>query len=405
MKIDCIETYRTAIQPNVCIVRLTDSDGAQGLGETFYASTAVETYLHDVVAPALLSMDNVTPEGLRRDLSPYVGYQGSGVEMRAISAVDIAVWDLLARRAGLPLRELLGGPVRDSIPVYNTCAGSQYINAESRQASANWGVLGEAPQGDMEDLWAFLHTPGRLAKELAGAGFRGMKIWPFDLAAEASGGTAAADLRAGLHVLDEIRNAVGDGIDVYLELHALWTASGARRLLASIEQYDVRWVEDPIRPDFVGAYASLRANSTVRIAAGETLAGARGYKPLLDSDSLDVALVDLGWTGGLTEARRISDLAEIHGVAVAPHDCAGPVSLTAGVHWVTSAPTGIVQEMSRAFYAGWYAHIVDELPPISDGEIRPLDKPGLGLDLSREFLTASTTSVRTSGARSTPTAT
>jgi len=399
MKVAKVETFRTARQRNLLIVRLTSEDGFQGLGETFYGASAVETHIHDVVAPVLLELPDVNPSVGEAALVSYVGYGGSGVETRARSAVDIALWDLLARRAGLPLRDVLGGPVRDSVPVYNTCAGNKYVSEQSRQASSNWGLppAGADEPGRMEDLWSFLNRPGDLAQELLDNGIRGMKVWPFDLAAEESGGSARADLSRGLRILEEIRDRVGSRIDLYIELHALWGFAGARRLMRELERFDPVWVEDPIRPDRVQELIRLADDTEVRIATGETLAGRRSYAPLLDAGAIDVAIVDLGWTGGISEARRIADAAGAHGIDVAPHDCTGPISLSAALHWVTASGNGIVQEISRAFYYGWYRDVVDDLPELVDGSMAPLGGSGLGMVLSDRFTSAADTTARVSG--------
>lgn len=113
MKIVALETLRPAIQPNLLLLRLHADDGRAGLGEAFFGAAAVEAYLHDTAAPVLLGAANPTPEGVARLLAPYVGYQGGGVETRGNGAVDLALWDLLGRRAGLPVADLLGGAVRD----------------------------------------------------------------------------------------------------------------------------------------------------------------------------------------------------------------------------------------------------------------------------------------------------
>lgn len=388
MKIEAIETLVSPIQPNVTIVRLHDDEGRTGLGETFYGAGSVEAHVHDVSAPVLLRLSDASPEAAAAALPGYVGYQGSGTETRAGSAIDIALWDLLAQRVGLPLRELLGGPTRRSIPVYNTCAGNGYVRTESRQSTSNWGLAADGADQHFEDLDAFLHRPGQLARELIAAGFGGMKIWPFDPAAEASGGDPSTDLKPGLDVLEAIRSEVGDDIDIYLELHSLWTLAGAARLLRHLEPYQLSWVEDPLRPDRAHALARLGQLTHMPIAAGESLAGARSYQPLLESGSIDVAIVDLGWCGGLTEARKIAALAALYDVLVAPHDCTGPISLAAAIHWVTSVPNGLIQEMSRAFYHGWYTEIVEELPPLVQGRISPLDAPGLGIRLRPEFMSS-----------------
>lgn len=410
-----IETFRTSVQPNITIVAVHSADGEIGLGETFYGAGSVEAYVHDVAAPLLARGATTSPAAVAHSLVGYVGYSGSGAETRANSAIDIALWDLLARRAGLPLRKVLGGPLRESIPVYNTCAGNSYVSTPSMVGSANWGVdasrgratparasgtghAGVAPVGEPhEDLWAFLNEPGRLARELVDSGYGGMKVWPFDLAAEQSRGDQTADLRDGLRVLDKIREAVGDDIDIYVELHSLWGLRGAARLLRELERYGVVWAEDPIRPDRIQALSSLAAETSVPIAGGENLgAGSNAYKTLFDARALDVAIIDLGWSGGFTAGMKTAALADHYGIPVAAHDCTGPISLAAAVHFVTAIDNAFVQEVTRAFYHGWYTQIAEGLPVIEGGRISPAAAPGHGIRLTEEFLASpATTCLRT----------
>lgn len=380
MKITAVETLRPAFQPNVLLLRLHTSDGLVGLGESFYGAGAVEAYLHESVAPVLVGLADAAPERVATLLTPYVGYQGGGVETRAKGAVDLALWDLLGKRTGRPVAELLGGPVRDDVAVYNTCAGPGYVSTSSRQESANWG----RGQGDrFEDLEAFLTRPGALARELLDEGLRGMKVWPFDQAAERSGGTdiAAADLDQGVRVVAEIREVVGLEMDLMVELHALWSRRAAEKICAALTPYRPFWVEDPVRADNVDALARLAADVAVPIATGETCTGRRGFLPLLREGAVNVVTVDVQWTGGLTEARKVATLADAFGVPVAPHDCTGPVSLAACLHLVMSQPNGLVQETVRAFLRTWYGEVATGLPPVTDGRIRLSDAPGLGVEL------------------------
>jgi L-alanine-DL-glutamate epimerase-like enolase superfamily enzyme len=178
------------------------------------------------------------------------------------------------------LRELLGGPVVESIEIYNTCAGNDYVRSNAQQSSNNWGLPIADKADRYDDLWRFLHEPARLARDLADEGYRGMKVWPFDLAAEASGGDHRADLKFGLGVLDSIRDEVGDSMDLYVELHSLWQPRGAERILRALEPYGLAWAEDPIRADRYEALASLREGTSVPIALGENVgAGYNSYKP------------------------------------------------------------------------------------------------------------------------------
>lgn len=391
-RITALETIRTPLQPNLTLVLLHDDAGQTGLGETFYGSTSVEAYIHDVAAPLLAEHQGPTsPARISRLLSGYVGYSGSGTEIRGNSAIDIALWDLLAKRASMPLRQLLGGPTRDSMPTYNTCAGNDYVNAQSRQSSSNWGI-GSGSGKRYEDLEAFLTRPGELAQDLLDEGFTGMKVWPFDLAAEASGGDHRTTLDFGLRVLDEIRSSVGDSMDLYVELHSLWTLGGAERLVNALARFDLAWVEDPLRADHAHALHSLKQATGIPIAVGESIGGGLSpYRTLLESHSIDVAIVDLGWSGGITPGLKTAAIAEQYGIPIAPHDCTGPVSLAVATHFVTAIPNGYVQEVARAFYHGWYQKIAQGLPQIADGSITPADFPGHGVVLHEEFLSASST--------------
>jgi L-alanine-DL-glutamate epimerase-like enolase superfamily enzyme len=379
-----VETLRPAEHPNLLLVRLVAEDGSWGLGDAFFGAGAVEAYVHDTAAPLLLAAADPVPERAALLLRGHVGAWGSGVETRGNGAIDVALWDLLARRAGLPLANLLGGPVRREIDVYNTCAGSRYVRDATGQAVSNWGLAGQA---SYEDLDAFLNRPRELARELRAEGLRAMKVWPFDIAAEATHGMRLdrAAVRKGLGILDAIRSEVGAEMDLLVELHGLWNLPSAVRLLRELERFEPFWVEDPLRADDALAYGHLRERVAVPIATGEALTGRRQFRALLEQGALDVAIVDLGWTGGLTEARKVAALADAYSVPVAPHDCTGPISFAACVHFVAAQPNGLIQESVRAFHRTWYREIADGIPEIAGGVVRVPDAPGLGVQVSERL--------------------
>lgn len=186
MKITAIETIRVEEFPNLLWVHVHTDEGLIGLGETFYGPGAAETHIHDTIAPYLLGQDPLLIDRHQAHLVGYVGFVGSSAEMRGRSAIDIALWDLWGQATNQPVHQLLGGAVRDEIRVYNTCAGYRYIQYEPIQGTANFGFDKDA--GIYEDLDAFLHRADELAHSLLEMGITGMKIWPFDYAAEASQG-------------------------------------------------------------------------------------------------------------------------------------------------------------------------------------------------------------------------
>jgi galactonate dehydratase len=379
MKIVALETLRPHLQPNLLFVRLHTDAGLIGLGEAFFGARTVEAHLHETAAPLLLGMTDPTPERVALLLTGYLGYQGAGAETRGSGAAELAVWDLCAQAAGLPLVDLLGGAVRDAVEIYNTCAGPGYVSASNRQESGNWGVR----PGRYEDLHAFLHEPARLARELWDEGVRGMKVWPFDTAAERTMGTdiSPAELASGVAIMSAIRDEVGPEMRLMIEMHGLWNRPAAERIIAAVAPYHPYWVEDPLRGDAADALARLERPDTTWIATGETCVGRRGLLPLLDAGAIDVLTLDLQWTGGLTEARKMAALADTYGVPVAPHDCTGPVSLATSVHFVCSQPNGLIQETARAFLRTWYGELVTGLPHIDDGMASPGRDPGHGVRL------------------------
>lgn len=399
MKIERIDTVRHEEFPNLLYVQIHTDDGLVGLGETFYAVDAVQAHVHAVAAPLLLGEDPLRIAAHNRALQGYVGYTGSGAETRARSAIDIALWDIRARAAGMPLYDTLGGATRESILTYNTCAGSHYVRRNG-QSTQNWG-LGH-PEQRYEDLHRFLHDAGGLAEELLAEGLTGMKIWPFDSYAEASFGTSitSAELRRALAVIHDIRGAVGDRMNVMIELHALWNVPMARRIIAAVAEYQPYWIEDPVRADIdhgLAAVADEVAAANSMLAAGETVASLGSFLPLLTGNGpVDVATVDLTWCGGLSEAVSVAALASAGGRAIAPHDCTGPVSLTAATHLSISAPNALMQETVRAAVRGWYADIVTHLPPIEAGHIRPPAGEGLGTELQPDFLASKGADVQVS---------
>jgi L-alanine-DL-glutamate epimerase-like enolase superfamily enzyme len=384
-----LETVRLAEHPNILWVQLQDEDGLVGLGETYFMPEAVESYLHEVVAPLLIGRDPLAIDAIARDLVGYLGFRSSGIETRGNSAVDIALWDMFGKAMGQPIAQLLGGFTRETIRTYNTCAGPAYMRGTGGQRSANWGV-GETPHS-LDDLHGFLNRPGELARELLDEGISAMKIWPFDLAAEASQGQHidAESLRRALVPFEAIRAEVGDAMDIMVEFHSLWRLTPAIRIARALAPFDTYWHEDPIRMDSLSSLRRYAAASRAPVCASETLAGRAAFRDLLETDAVGVVMLDLSWCGGISEARKIAAMAEAWQLSVAPHDCTGPVTLCASTHLGLNAPNALIQESVRAYHRGWYREVVTALPPIEGGRIGVPKGPGLGLelmpDLDRRF--------------------
>ena len=399
MKITRLETVRVAEFPKIVWLRVHTDEGLVGLGETSYATEAVESYLHQYVAPKVLGRDPLAVESLARSVQDYLGYRSSGVETRALSALDIALWDLFGKACGRPVYQMLGGASRESVRTYNTCAGYRYARDTRGQVSANWGLDGKS-EGPYEDLDAFLHRADELAQSLLEQGITAMKIWPFDTYAEASDGwhISAPDLDKALEPFRRIRRAVGNKMDIMVEFHSLWRLPAAQRIARALAEFDTYWHEDPIRMDSLELLKQYAQHSKAPVCGSEILAGRWSFKDLLETGVAGIVMFDLGWCGGITEGRRIAALADAWQLPVAPHDCVGPVVFAASLHFSIWAPNALVQESVRAFYTGWYNELVTHVPQPVRGFLGKPPGPGLGCELLPEVWKRKDATVRVSPA-------
>jgi galactonate dehydratase len=394
MNITRIETLQTTTYPNLLWLQVHTDEGLVGLGETFYGPHAVAAHLHEVAAPYLVGKD---PREVARHvhaLGQGMPFRAMGVETRALSVVDVALWDLFGQSVGLPIYRCLGGPVRDRIRIYNTCAGYGYNIYKSHRPggtfSESWGI-GEH-EGPYEDLlkWQNEDRADMLARELLDMGITAMKIWPFDQFADLSNGQhiTLEQLEQGLRPFRQIRDAVGTRMEIAVELHSRWNLQSAIRIAHALEEIEPLWYEDPVRMDSPDVLAAFARSTRVPTTASETLAHRTAFRQMLQQDAIGIVMLDTGWVGGISEAHAIGKLAETYHRPFAPHDCTGPVTYTVGTHLCQALPNAMIQEGVRAYYAsgGWYQDVVTALPRVEHGFVSAPDAPGLGIQLRPDFI-------------------
>lgn len=399
MKIAEVKTIRLNEKPSIIWVEITTDAGITGLGETWFGASAVEADIHDRIVPLILGEDASNIEMLNRKMRPYVGFAGTGTEIRALSAIDVALWDIAGKAAGMPIHDLLGGACREQVKVYNTCAGPDYVSKTSDVRPGNFGLPGtDGESQTYEDLQGFLTCADELAAELLASGISSMKIWPFDFAEGAGDGMdiSVADLKKALAPFEKVRKAHGDKMDLKAELHGLWSLPAAKKICAALEPLDVDWVEDPIWMDRIQDLGELAAATRAPLAGGETLGGLGQIRELLDPGALSTLIVDVTWGGGITFAKKAAGMAESFAKPVAFHDCSGPVTLTCSTHLALNCPNVVEQEIARAFYHGWYHQMVDTPPPLENGFIQAPEGPGLGLALNKQVYLRDDATIRTS---------
>jgi galactonate dehydratase len=394
MRITRVETVRYSPQPNILWVRLHTDTGLVGLGETYYLPGAVEAVIHDMIVDFVVGQSPYDRERIWDNVFSWANFFGfAGAEMRALSAVDIALWDLLGQAHEQPIYRLLGGACRERMPVYNTC-----VNA-----------------GRYRDLDDSLERPAELAKHLLSQGVRAMKIFPWDqfapqLHGRVSMGPAgwsavgpsgayihARDVEKGLQSVRRVRDAVGSDMEILIEGHSRWDLNSAIRIARALEPYDVLWMEDMIKPDNAADLLRLSQETRVPHSVSERLITRYAFRNVLESGAARVVMPDLIWTGGITEGHKIAILADTYHLPIAPHDCTGLVTLFANLHLCGAHMNAMILETVRGFYdGGWYAQAYTDNIDIEAGQALIPQRPGLGTRLRESLLESGEVQTRTS---------
>ena len=284
--------------------------------------------------------------------------------------------------------KLLGGAVQPRVRIYNTCGGPGYgaqmqSGAEIARHPGWPGFGDEGEPGPLQDNWSSFHTAGDLAEELISEGITGMKVWPFDRYVHRNGGMyiSSADVESGMKPLREIRDRVGNRIEIMIEGHAFFQLPSALRLADALREIRPFWLEDVLRVDNVDTLADFRHRSGMPVAATEMLLGRSSVLSLLKAGAVDYVMVDPTWSGGISETRRIIDLAQAHNVPATMHDCTGPLTLFAGLHCAVASANVVLQETVRAHIRTFYDRLIDRPPVIEDGRLLAPTDPGLGTSL------------------------
>jgi galactonate dehydratase len=352
VRITRIETIQLREHPRLLWVHVHTDAGIVGLGETYYAPSVVAAAVHDYFGPLLIGRDPAAIElhweAMFR-MSDHAGF--GGAEMRAISALDMALWDVKGQALGVPVYELLGGAVRKRVPVYAT--GMPYDGA------------------------------AELARRLLDEGIRAIKGGPTIPLALASGGQylSPRDLDRALKPIREIRDAVGMEIEIANDAHAKWNLPIAIRIAQAMEPYEPMWQEDltpSLNPE---AMRRLQEATRTPVCVSERLLTRWQHRQFIENGSARIVMPDLIWTGGISETHKVAVLASAHQVPIAPHDATGPVNIFACAQICMSAPNVMMQEHVPSFYKGWYGEIVDPNLDIRDGYLHAPQRPGIGTRL------------------------
>ena len=341
------------------LVRIDTAEGLQGYGDTS-AGPQVNTEVMGF-RDMLVGEDPTDVERLHRRMvaGAYArtgaSHLESGHAVHAASAIETALWDLAGKAAGLPVYKLLGGKHHDRVRLYN-CVGGYETYLE------------------MEDIY----------KEM------GTTILKFDLTPTAVANVPGATMdqhltRKGLahlvSLMEEIRTHVDDDIEISVEART-GTVANSLRFLKAMEPFDLTWVEDLIGPTDVDAWATLTRSSTVPTLTGEGLHLRAEFLPYFEHQAARIMSPDFQVCGGLSEGKKICDIADLHQMMVCPHMAASAIGVVAAVHACAAIPNLLALE----FHAmpGWDRILAGYRPEIEDGFIEVPEGPGLGVELDED---------------------
>lgn len=360
------------IKYNWTLLKIETSSGIHGWGEAtnWPGSPLVEAACRHI-ADRIIGMDADRIDFIWTKLYRDMHWLGqAGPLLSAISAVDIALWDIKGKTLGVPVYQLLGGAYRDRIQLY----GNYWFTAAEHEPAAY----------------------AEQARKAVKAGFTALKLDPFahvnylygeDLADNNS--LTEAQKNRALAVVTAVAEAVGRDVPIAIETHAFLnqpTAIEMARRLAEID-FSCMWYEEPALPEFPAAIADIRRQIPLPVCVGERLHSRFMLRPILEQQAADVVMPDITRCGGITEMRKMATLAETFNVPIAPHNPNGPISTIASAHTMATVPNFFRQEFMIEDVA-WRDACLDHPLPIEDGHFVLPDRPGLGFDLNEDVLRA-----------------
>lgn len=355
MKIVEIELFK--VPPRWLFLKITTDDGITGWGEPVIEGKA------DTVAAAvkelgayIIGRDPRHVEDIWYSLYKGGFYRGGPILMSAIAGIDQALWDIKGKALGVPVYELLGGPVRDRMKMYSWVGGDKPANvvaaAKARIAEGYHAIKMNACS-EME----IIDSPRKIK-----------------------------DIASGIQA---VRDAVGDDIGIGIDFHGRVHKGMAKLMMEALDPIRPMFYEEPVLSEYPEAYAILARYTSIPIATGERLYDRWSFKQFFEASSVDIIQPDLSHAGGITETKKIASMAEAYDIALAPHCPLGPISLAAALNIDFNCINAAIQESSIGIHYNQGMDLLDylvnpEIFDIKDGYIDRWENPGLGIEINEE---------------------
>lgn len=348
------------VPPRWLLLQIETADGTVGWGEPVVEGRAhtVRAAVEELMNTYLLGKEPTPIEDHWQTMYRGGFYRGGPVLMSAIAGIDQALWDIKGKQLGAPVYELLGGAARDRIRVY------QWIGGDRPSEVADQ------------------------AENKVEAGFTALKM---NATAEIERVDNPATVDAAVDRLSEVRDAVGDTVDIGVDFHGRVSKPMAKRLVKALEPYEPMFIEEPVLPEHNDALPEIAAHTTIPIATGERMYSRWDFKPVFENGAIDVIQPDLSHAGGISEVKKIATMAEAYDVALAPHCPLGPIALASCIQIDACTPNALIQEQSLNIHYNETTDILDYLAEPSvfkyeGGYVSIPDAPGLGIEINESYV-------------------
>ena len=370
-----ITSVKTAASKGHCMhiwIKIETDAGVTGLGECVHGEHEALAIIKQLERH-LIGRDPFAIDATFEEIRRFFVFQGgfAGALITALTGIEIALWDLKGKALGVPVYELMGGKFRDKIRVYADCEVDPGLN--------------------MADV-------RKVVDGILERGFTALKI-DLDIFAYAKNtGTETAHYRKDLFnmtpnkwehdrmvkLAEMVVEAAGPNVDVACDLHTRLDKHSAIRLARDLEPLGLMWLEEPVPPENVDTMREITQSTSTPICAGENLYLRHGFREWIEKQAVDIIMPDIPKCGGLSECRKIANMAEIYSIPFAPHNVSSPIGTMASAHVCASIPNFLILEFHWTERDWWKTVITEDRDIIVDGYIQMSDAPGIGLELNEE---------------------
>ena len=347
-------------------VRLTTDNGITGIGETYPYGNAQLGAVRDQTR-RLIGRDPRDIEAIWREIFHALSMRGQGgSDMHILDAINTAQWDILGKACGLPVYYLLGGKSKVKLKVYESVFENGTLNGMNMDTN----------------------TEG-ITRFLLDRGINAIKIYPFNRTATRNNYDyiSANEVEKDLDYIKRIRATAGNEMDILLDFGGRWNLPSAMRIAKALEPYNIYYIEDIMEPDNVNAYSILARETSIPICVSETFSTRFRFRDFLEEKAVDIVMFDLCWCGGISEAKKIADMADTYYLPVVPHTRGGPILWFASIQVSAALTNFSMMESGYHQYTELYPYYISNVPTPVDGFVTAPDLPGLGIEFRPETFT------------------